>query len=363
MSLKQLEEVNLPLNLYLKKVRFRENIEYSKPNCNTIFGVKDTGKSSLNENLATHYAERENAKILDLFGSRDNEGLGWCRSPYKDSILFVTGDSVDVSCSWNTIKLSKLKLSDIEKYKVLISVSAFYSKLKEEHIGIKLLMDLFWTRTHWTDVWYMLIRETANLIYSRISVGEDQTKAKAYVIYVLREARHMGYAVGADAIRYMGIDIDLRSLADYTFIKACGQLGLPDQMRFLYRYFNPYSVMRMPKDAFALVSKTGTIWKGYFEYPYWHKKEKENLLSDLGIQLEYGEQIDYGDKGQVSDFEHEEIIRLRKSGVSQIKVAEQKKRSSRTIWSNTDKHNKDIDSLGYCERCKRLKSPLQTEKV
>ena len=347
-------------------IRFREKINFKKANCNVIIGIKETGKSALNENLATHYAEASpDGKILDLFGSRDLEGLGWCRSPYKDSILFVTGDSVDVSSSWNSIHLHDLKLSDFNKYRVILSVSAFYGSLREEHLAVKQLMDLLWKRTHWTDVWYMLIRETANLIYSRLSVGEDQTRAKAYVIYVLREARHMGYAVGADAIRYLSIDIDLRNLADYTFLKACGQHGLPDALRWLYRYFDPYSIMRMPISRFVLISRTGSLGRGIFECPPWHKKEKEDLLKKFDVQIDYGEPIDYGDKGfkRISDFEHLDIIRFRMQGLSEGKITEELKRSSRTIHNHIFQHNNSVEKLGFCERCKKLKSEFATQKT
>jgi hypothetical protein len=45
------------------------------------------------------------------------------------------------------------------------------------------------------------------------------------------------------------------------------------------------------------------------------------------------------------------------------KIAKLKGRSTRTIWKEIDNHNKSIDRLGYCERCRRVKSPLQSEKV
>lgn len=352
----------------LKKQRFPEKINYHKANCQVIVGEKDTGKSALNENFATRYAEKtKGAKILDLWGSRDNEGLAWCRSPYKDSVLLIVGDSTDLACSWDYKHVSEVKLSDIAKYKVVVSVAAFYSSLKEEHYAIKTIMDSLWRRTHWSDVWYLLIRETANLIYSRLTVGEDQTRAKAYVIYVLREARHMGYAVGADAIRYMSVDIDLRYLADYTCIKQMGQHGLPRSLKWLYAYTNPYYIMRMPTPEFLLLSRKGSIQKCWFEYPQWHKEEKEDLLKIFDIQREHGEEIDYGDKGykKVSDFEHEKIITLRLDQsegkrMSYQAIADKLNRSARTPFSQIHSHNEDIKSLGFCQRCRRVKSHFES---
>lgn len=367
----QIQQQRLPLKLQGRWIRFREKIDYKKANCNLIVGGKETGKSALNENLATHYAEASpKGTIIDLFGSRDNEGLGWCRSPYKESILLVAGDSVDVSSSWDFKHTSKIRLSDFGKYRVVISVSAFYSNLSEEHHAIKTLMDLLWKRTHWTDVWYLLIRETANLIYSRITVGEDQVRAKAYLIYVMREARHMGYAIGADAIRYMSVDIDLRSLADYTFLKACGSDGLPKSLKWLYSKFEPFSIMRMPINRYIILSRRGTLGRGTFEYPKWHKQEKEDLLKQLDIQIDYGEPIDYGDKGykRVSDFEHEELVILKTSGdkgqpLSFQKIATRKRRSVATIHKEVTRHNEEIHRNGFCRRCKRLKSEWQTRII
>lgn len=367
----QVHQQTVPLKLQGKWRRFSEKINYKKPNCNLIIGGKETGKSALNENLATHYVEASpNGIILDFFASRDNEGLGWCRSPYKDSILFVIGDSVDVSSSFDSKHVSKMRLADFGKHKVVISASAFYSNLSEEHHALKYLMDLLWRRTHWTDVWYLLIRETANLIYSRITVGEDQARAKAYMIYVMREARHMGYAVGADAIRFMSIDIDLRSLADYTFFKACGVHGLPKSLKWIYSRFEPFSIMRMPIHRYIILSRRGSLGRGIFEYPLWHKQEKEDLLKQLNIQIDYGEPIDYGDKGykRVSDFDHEELIMLRAQGdkgspMGYHRIAELKKRSTHTIYKEVKRHNRNINKLGFCERCRRLKSTWQKTPV
>jgi len=359
----EIPKQDLPLKFQGRWVRFREKIDYRKANCNVIVGIKETGKSALNENLATHYKEAsKNAKIFDLFGSRDNEGLAWCRSPY-DKVLFILADSVDVSCSYDTIHLQDLRLDSFRNYDVILSVSAFYNDLKTEHLGIKALMDLLWQRTYWHDVWYLLIRETANLIYSRISVGEDQTKAKAYLIYVLREARHMGYAVGADAIRYMSVDIDLRALADFTFIKACGQQGLPRSLKWVYKYYRPYSIMRMPVDRFIMITKKGTLGRGSFEYPLWHKTEKENMLKVFDIQPEYGDPIDYGKRSGVSDFEHERAMRLRSQKVTFEKILSIVGYTQTTIRTHVKKHNRSVDRQGFCPICKRVKSNLANQKI
>ena len=366
-------EVETPLLIQGKFVRFRERLPFEGRKtsklapCSVIIGAKNTGKSSLNENLATHYP-----KILDFFGSRDNEGLAWCRSPYADSILFILSDSVDLKCSWDTKHIKDVEISDFRKYKVILSVSAFFGRLMEEHHFIQTIMGKLWHRTHWTEPWFLAIREAANLIYSRISVGEDQKRAKAYFIYVLREMRHCGYAVGADAIRFRSVDIDLRAVADYTFIKATGVYGVPYELRFLYSYFEPYSVMRMPQERFILLTRKGTICRGWFEYPPWHKDVKDDLLKEFDIHPEYGEQIDYGDKGykRVSDFEHEKMVitrhedengNARQVPLSFQKITERMNRSSSaTIWKEITSHNEAVEKVGKCPRCARIRSHMQS---
>jgi len=373
--------VEVPLEIRGRWIRFKEKIPFVRREisheapCIVIVGTKGEGKSSLNENTATHYVDNEKTpdktgKILDFFGSRDCEGLGWCRSPFHDSILLVCGDSVDVSSSWNVKHVKDVTLSAFRKYKVILTVSSFFSTKTEEHYFMKTVMDKLWRRMHWENPWYLAIREAANLIYSRITIGEDQARAKAYFIYVLREARHVGLAVGADAIRLKAVDIDLRSVADYTILKGVGVYGLPREIGFLYGMFEEFSVMRMPVQRFVMLTKRGSVGRGWFEYPPWHKTEKEDLLKEFDIQVDYGDVLDYGEKGykRVSDFEHEEIIMLRATGdkgnsMAFDRLAKLKARSSRTIFTQVDKHNKDIARHGFCQRCKRLKSKWQNITV
>lgn len=360
----------LPIPVLGKWIRFKETVNYKKANCNLIQGGKETGKSALTEALATHYAEQhKDCKVLDFWGSRDNEGLSWCRSPYKDGVLFLTGDSVKVRSRWPSVKISDFSLTTCKRYKCIITVSAFYSNLTEEYNSIQKTMDELWKRTSWDHVWTILIRELANLIYSRISVGQDQATAKAYVIYVLREMRHMGYALCADAIRQLSVDIDLRSLADYTFIKACGKEGLPKEMDYLYAYFKPFSVMRMPINQFIIVSRTGTIGRGKFECPPWHKHENENLLKLFNIDIEYGEAPDLNTKaGRINDREHVKIVNMRHEKIdgdplSFNKLAVRCERGASTVFNVVNFHNTEIEAKGFCEKCRRMNAPLVNTKV
>jgi hypothetical protein len=164
------EKTNSPWpKIKLAWIRGRGRIQFDRPHTYTNLGLRGSGKSALLEALATHYD-----KIIDLFGSRDSEGLAWCRSPFKDSILFVTGDSVEISTSWPCKRASELTLSDLKDYKVILSVSAFYSNLDEEFTALnQILYDVLYRRIQWSKVWFLMVREASNFIYSRIKISRN----------------------------------------------------------------------------------------------------------------------------------------------------------------------------------------------
>lgn len=335
---------------------------YKKASAFAIAGGKGKGKSSLAEAIACHYP-----KVIDLFGSRDNEGLAWCRSPYKDSVLFLKGNSVKIDCNCaDVMNMSDVTLADLAKHKAIISVSAFYSNLAEEWLCLGKLMDKLWRRIGYTEPWNIIVREASNLLYSRLSLGENQQSAKNYIIYVFREMRHCGYAVTVDTLRWYSIDIDVRTLADYTFIKAQGIEGLPRGLRFIYRYYSPASVMRMKTPNFIILSREGPIGHGYFDYPDFHKEEHENLLTLFDIRPEYKEMPNYGSdlSSKVSDFEHVRIIKTRiESSEGMEKLGEKIGRSSKTIFSHIKRHNAMIETVGECDRCIRVNAPYAKELI
>lgn len=78
-------------------------INFRRPFSWFVNGVRGSGKSSFLEALGEQYLMRKHT-VLDLFGSRDGEGLAWCRSPWaKDArILLVHGANVSVDCSFDT---------------------------------------------------------------------------------------------------------------------------------------------------------------------------------------------------------------------------------------------------------------------
>lgn len=329
-------------------------IHFRKPVAYLGVGQKESGKSALLETVAVHYP-----KIIDLFGSRDSEGLAWCRSPFKDSVLFIVGDTIDVKSQWDSVRISDLTLRHLTKYKVILSVSAFHPSVDTEFYAMNEIIKVLYRRTWWKEPWFVMVREASNFLYSRLKVSKNQTEAKADFLYLLREARHMGYAVGVDTIRWTGVDADMRGPCDYVFVKRVGIEGLPDDLRWLYGLVRPRSLMNPHPRAFVLVSNRGPVAFGTFDEPYWHKREKENIVQLLDIRIEYGEAPDYGDQSRntVSDFEHIKLVGTYMRVGSMKKVAKMFSRSPATVNTHIKDHDEDVGRLGYCPKCKRVQGP------
>jgi len=122
----------------------------------------------------------------------------------------------------------------------------------------------------------------------------------------------------------------------------------------------------MPPQYFIIISKTGALGLGEFPYPEWHKREKESILTNVGIKVEYGEPISEGEyRGTfrtVGDKEHGEIIRLYvEEGLGINKIAEMTGRSSRTPLMQINKHNEAVERSGFCPACKRIKNMYETK--
>jgi len=349
-------------------VRGSETIKFNRPFTFFVLGVRGSGKSSLLEHIAENYL-MEGHSVLDLFGSRDGEGLAWLRSPYaKDrKILLIHGDNVSIDSSFDSKNISRISLHDFKTYDIIISSSPLYSSPDDEFFHVNRIINLLYKRLSWKRLIYMIVRESANLYYSRLRISDNQLSAKAESTYLIREARHCGIALGLDTLKYTSVDVDVRSVLDYLILKSQGVLGFPSDMQWLYGYFSPHKVRNMPPQYFCIVTRKGALGLGEFPKVTWHKREKENILRSVGLKVEYGERIDYGEsRGSyktISDQEHVQIIEDYFAGLSMGKIATKLKRSSATIFMQIKNHNKNIEKFGYCVRCRRLKSKHETEKT
>jgi hypothetical protein len=185
------------------------------------------------------------------------------------------------------------------------------------------------------------------------------------MVYLIREARHIGMALSLDSVRYYAIDIDVRNLSDYLMLKSQGFYGLSRNLQWLYSIFHPYVVRNMEPQFFLIVSRGGSIGLGEFKEVSWHKREKEDILKVVGVKCEYGELVEKGEyRGRyqtVGDAEHAEIIRLYvEDGLSINRIAERLSRSTKTVWSHIQAHNSGVERSGFCPSCRRVKSDCES---
>ena len=107
-------------------------------------------------------------------------------------------------------------------------------------------------------------------------------------------------------------------------------------------------------------SRLLSIDSGTYFHNTWHKEEKENILANLGIKVEYGEMLEEaqsrGTYLTASDKEHSEIIRIYvEEGLGNAAIAQRLHRSSRTPHEHIEAHNKAVERSGFCAPCKRAK--------
>lgn len=351
----------------VKWLRGKDQFLFTRPETWFALGIRGSGKSSHLEHIGLHYLQQD-CVILDLFGSRDGEGLAWLRSPEaKDKkILLVKGDGCDVDSCFPVKHCDSLKLEDFEKFDVIVSASPLYRNIGEEFFYAAKITDLLYQRLHYKRLIYMICREAANLYYSRLKVNDNQLFAKSQMIYMIREARHIGVALGCDSVRFYAIDIDVRSLSDYLLIKNQGMQGLPKDLKFLYSYVEPHLFRQMNPDEYIVLTDKGSIGYGYFPEVSWHKRERENILDSVGVDVNFGDaplkRGKYrGTYNTVGDSEHCEIIRLYvDEGLNMHQVAATLKggRSTGTVLGHIHKHNDSVRRSEFCPTCKRANSPF-----
>jgi len=107
--------------------------------------------------------------------------------------------------------------------------------------------------------------------------------------------------------------------------------------------------------SFVLVCNRGPIAIGRFEKPAFHKEEGENLLRKFGIDVEYGEPIDYGTGTALSDFDHTRLIETYVNNACRIReTARALKRSPHTVTRHIEDHRLAVLRDGSCDRCRRV---------
>jgi hypothetical protein len=345
-----------------------EQISWSRPYVWLTLGVRGAGKSSFLEHLAEQHLESGNC-VLDLFACRAGENLAWLRSKWaKEKRILLLSDEnaiVEAPDSIAVKPYTKLSLKDFEDFDLIINSSPLYRSLDAEYSSCNYIIDRLWHRLHWSRLIFTVCREASSLMYSRLKVVENQQSAKAFLIYWLRESRHVGCSLGLDSVRLSSLDVDVRSLADYTVFKSLGSGGLPRELWFIYRYIEPSFLQSMKQSQFVILSRRGHLGVGVFPYPTWHKTEGEDILSKLRIKVVFEEKPEEGVfRGRyttLSDQEHADLIDMYvNQGLSMGKIAERMKRSDKSVFDHINKHTKDVLRIGYCPKCRRAGSKLDT---
>ncbi len=338
----------------LKWKRWRDHIMFNRPSTYLILGQRGTGKSSLLERIASQYP-----KVFDLFGSVDNESLAWCKpnSPFKN-ILFLTGDGIKVTSQWDSMPASALTLNDIEAHDAIIMCHAFFDNEDAYFATLQNTCSFLWgLRRSWREPWFICIREAANWIYARMQIVKDSQMAKAYFVMMLREARHGGLAVGVDTLRWTSLDKEVRDISDYLFIKRVGNVGLPRDLWYIYKYATPRSLMWLPPSKFALITGKGSIAFGSFKYPAWHKEESEDLLTQFDIKVEVieGGASKKSHSGRMAPEKHYKILKDYLSTDSAMQAGLMNEVSQGTVSNQKTLHNHYVlKGIGYCELCKPI---------
>ena len=358
-------------------------IPFNRPTTDFVLGVRGGAKSSFLEHRGEGFLRRKQI-VLDLFGSRDGEGLAWLRSKwanidertpdFEKKILLIHGDSCDVSSPVDTVNVSKLRMDHFKKYDLLISASPLYASVDDEFTQVNTITDILYRRLTWQKIIYVIVREASNLYYSRLRVSKSQVNAKAEMIYLIREARHMGMAMGLDTLKYTSIDLDIRAVVDHIVFKAQGILGFPRDLVWLYGYFKPSFVRKMKPHQFIMLTRKGSVGVGIFPEVKWHKKEKENIVKKVGVKVEIGDEIVYsrqqGEYRRIGDYEHARMTELyfwgtdgKGMGIRKVGKHSEVNRSPSSVREQLIKHDSAVGRSGFCAVCRRAGGKLFESKV
>lgn len=358
-------------DIAVRWVRGQEWIKFTRPNLYLVLGARGAGKSSLLEVLAIRYP-----KIIDMLEANDGESLCWCKPQFakvwkaihgsEPRILLLTGQTKKVICKWDTLIVTELRLDTFEEYDIIILCHKFFADEPDYFDALFTIIHLLWEeRTYWTEPYFLLIREAANWIYARLKTVKDDKMAKAEFVKQLNEARHKGLACGVDTIRFTNIDKAARDLAEYTFIKKPGRPNLPDELRWIWRYFGVF-IRKMKKDRFVLITQDENIGIGKFDGSSWHKEERENIFKDLEISVvdrETGEvsSNERTTKYSSPDLAHAKLIEAYKVGGSVYKAEEITGKNHQTVLNHVNVHNEAVRRYGICKKCEKAECAFAKE--
>ena len=357
---------------------------FDRPRIYFLLGDRESGKSAFLEDIGIMYRNRGH-KIFDIWSSSDNEGLAWLRSPLTknitDKILLFHGPSVQLSfdkVNYETRVCSEITDSDFEYYDFILTSPRFFPLIDwtERYEQMALLIRRLLTyRDHYDKINYVIMREASEILYSRLKAWANIEETKAQIVQLINKCRHAGIAMALDTQRSMDVDKAVRDACDFKIFKRPDYNGLPSDLHWMYDFVRPEKLTGLNADQFVMLARDGSIAEGQNTYPPWHKEEKEDLLTEVGIHITYVEapHADEVKNGVMTlgDGSHAKIMRywIRESlNMPKIKLMFDREYaqlglktriSTETIARHIDWHNKDIESADkICSRCRRVKSDL-----
>jgi hypothetical protein len=344
-----------------------------------VIGDIDSGKGGFLEQLATRYRSH-GARIFDLWCSLDGEGMAHLRDPkvQQSKVLILHGPSVELTFlkkSFETRIASKITDDDLRTYDYILTSPRFFPLIdwseRYEEMAI-VIRKILTYRDHYRpdDLNFLIMREAGEILYSRLKSWQNIEQVKAQIVQLLNTCRHVGVAFGFDVQRAMNIDKAVREASDYRIFKRPDYTGLPEEIHFTYTWLDPEKLTQLENHEFFLFARDGGLGIGTNGYPWWHKKEFEDLMGELGIVITYKEAPIpselHGGVMTIGDFDHAEIVRLyieERIGMSTIKRVFDKKYielglttriSTETISRQLHNHDKEIDGANkVCPQCRR----------
>jgi len=353
MASEQTTKPILPIPFRLHWVKYRKKLMFNEAATYWTFGKRFVGKSSLGETIVTHHLAA-GCTALDLFCSRDNESLGWCRSPYKNDVLLLVGNTVSLEFEKETfpwMRINEFSLKEAEKHKLVVTAPKFYSSEHEQYTALSSVVDMLKWREEFKKIIILVVREASRLLRARIVAGvvKSQMDAEYEMIDLLQESYHTGVAIMIDSLRPLSIEKSVREIANYTMIKRLGRQSLPDEFKFLMSVINPSDLRVMPIDQFVLWSDDDMIAIGSFDMVPWHIIRGESMMKSLGIKVKAVQsttEITFSDaKRKVTREIHLKIVELRNEGLSFEKIAN---RSEVNLAMNTVRVQVQQHQKGLC---------------
>ena len=220
-----------------------EIIDYSRASTHFVFGIRFAGKSSLLETIASNYIIN-GGTIFDLYCADDSESLAWLDSPYK-KILLVCGNSMRIKSKWRCVQEKDLDLNETKNYQVVLTCPEFFSNKNEMYICLMNIVTRLRKRTIFppkNSINFLLVREASELISSQMRASNkriNQQEAMEEILTLVKQAFHANLAIGIDSLRPATININMRQIANFTYIKTMGKLDISKEYSWIMKRIIP----------------------------------------------------------------------------------------------------------------------------